>query len=67
VDALDGAGLETLGLLDLEAGRRDQGQLAAGEVFPGRADRDAFGEPLNGVDRRPRAADVVEQQQPAAC
>ena len=39
VDALDGPALETLGLLDLEAGCHDQGKLAAGEVFPGRAGR----------------------------
>jgi len=42
VDALHGAGLESLALHDLEAGRLDQGQLSPGEMLPGRADREAL-------------------------
>jgi hypothetical protein len=64
VDALHGAGLEPLGFDDLESGGLDEGQLAAGEMLTGRADGDSFEEPLGGLDRRPGAADVVEQQQP---
>jgi hypothetical protein len=66
VDALHGAGLQPFGFGDLESGGLDEGELAAGEVLTGRADGDPFQEPLGGVNRRPGAADVVEQQQPAA-
>ncbi|HZR53664.1 MAG TPA: AAA family ATPase [Streptosporangiaceae bacterium] len=66
VDALDGPGLEPFGFHDLEPGCRDQGELAAGEVLAGRADRDALGEPLGGVKGRPRAGDVIQEQQAPA-
>src|SRR6266545_2409912 len=66
VYALHGAGLEPLGLHDLEPGGRHQRELAAGEVLAGDADGDAFEQPLGGVDGRPGAADVVEQQQAAS-
>jgi hypothetical protein len=42
VDALDSPGLEPFGFHDLEAGCRDLGELAAGEVLAGGADRDAL-------------------------
>lgn len=66
MDALHRAGLQPFGFDDLESGGLDEGQLAAGEVLAGHADRDPFEEPLGGVDRRPGAADVIKQQQPAA-
>jgi len=66
VDALHAARLEPLALHDVESGRLHQGQLAPGEMLPGRADRDALEQPLDSVDRRPGAADVVEQQQAPA-
>src|SRR6516225_2137205 len=65
VDAFHGAGLVPFGFDDLESGGLDEGQMASGEVFTGCTDGDPFEEPLGGVDRRPGAADVVEQPQAA--
>jgi len=44
-----------------EGGLDEEGELAAGEVLAGRTGGDPFEEPPGGVDRRPGAADVVEQ------
>ena len=66
MDALHRAGLQPFDFDDLESVCLDEGELAAGEVLAGRTDGDPFEEPLGGVERRPGAADVVQQQQSAA-
>jgi hypothetical protein len=66
VDALRDAGPQPFSFDDLESGCLDERELAAGEVLACRPDGDLLDEPLGGVDRRPAAADVVEQQQPSA-
>ncbi len=47
-DALDGAGLELLGLDDVEPSGFDRGQLAPGHVFAGERVRQSL---ANGLDR----------------
>src|SRR4051794_3106658 len=65
-DPLNRAGLEALPLRDREARRLDVRELTTGQVLAGRAGGDLVDQPLGGVQRWPAAADVVEQEQPAA-
>lgn len=54
-DPFDGAGLEPLGLDDLESGGFHEGQRATGHMLPGGADAERLEEPLAGQDRPPGA------------